>query len=88
MTNLQNCIISSILAGKLNAMLQWGLENNFFSANELRAIPAMKIDNAGAPFDRVAAFKDIHSRIRSAGGANLGALFAAFDNTFTTRLGL
>jgi hypothetical protein len=44
--------------------------------------------NPGVPLDRVAAFKVIRDQIRSANGSNPSTLFRAFDNAFTTRLGL
>jgi len=95
MTTLQTRIISQILSGKLDAMLHWGLENEQLTGGILRTIPAMKQLTAvedeaipGVPLDRVAAFKMIRDQIRSANGINPSVLFRAFDNTFTTRLGL
>lgn len=97
MTTLQTRIVSQILSGTLDAMLHWGLENDQLTGQALRTIPAMKRPtpglaedeaNPGVQLDRVAAFKMIRDQIRSANGSNPSTLFRAFDNAFTTRLGL
>jgi hypothetical protein len=88
MAILQSRVVTSILAGKLDATLHWGLENDQLNSRVLNMIPAMQVDNLGAPFDRVAAFKNIRDQIRKAYGQNPGNLFRAFDNAFTARLGL
>ena len=97
MTVLQTSIIAKILAGTLDATLHWGLENELLTSAALRAIPAFKRAtpnlaeneaNPGVPIDRVAAFTQIRDLIRRADGSNPTTLFRAFDNAFTTRLGL
>ena len=88
MTILQTRIVSLILQGSLDATLHWGLENNQLAGLHLAKIPALKVGNDGAPFDRVAAFKQIRDDIRSAHGQNPNNMFRAFGNAFTTRLGL
>jgi hypothetical protein len=97
MTTLQTRIVADILAGRLDAVLHWGLECEQLGAPHLAAIPALAQPtprlaedpaNPGVPLDRVAAFKQIRDAIRNAGGRNPSTLFRAFDNAFTARLGL
>jgi hypothetical protein len=88
MATLQTRIVAAILSGRLDAMLHWGLENEQLTGAHLRRVPAMKLDNNGAPFDRVAAFTSIRDNLRQAFGQNPNTLFRAFDNAFTARLGL
>ena len=95
MMNLQMRIISQILTGKLDAMLHWGLENDQLTGPALRAIRAMQVPTTvhdeskpGVVLNRVDAFKMIREQIHSANGANSSTAFRAFDNAFTTRLGL
>lgn len=97
-TTLQTRIVSQILSGALDATLHWGLENDQLTAAHLARIPAFATPTpglatdptnpAGAPINRIQAFKQIRDAIRAAGGTNPSALFRAFDNAFTARLGL
>ncbi len=94
---LQTRTVAAILNGTLDATLHWGLENDQLAAPQLRAIAALKKPtpnlaedelHPGVPLSRVDAFKMIRDLLRKANGSNPTALFRAFDNAFTTRLGL
>jgi hypothetical protein len=62
------------------------------TARNLRSIPAINAavvaNTAGPALSKLAAFKFIRSQIAGNFGQNPAALFPAFNNNFTSRLGL
>ena len=73
-------------------MLHWGLENELMTARNLRSIPAINApvvtNAAGPPLSKIDAFKLVRSTIASNFGQHPATLFPAFNNAFTSRLGL
>ncbi len=97
MLTLQTRIVAAILSGTLDATLHWGLENEQLASAQFRAIPAFTKptpglaqddSNGNAPLNRIEAFKRIRTLLRDEGKGNPAGIFRAFDNAFSTRLGL